>query len=50
MDEAPGHLFLEHEEEDLASFLHIAMLFGWDAEIWPRVPYITAKLSHDEFI
>jgi hypothetical protein len=26
--EAPGHLFLEHEAEDLASFLQLAMLNG----------------------
>jgi hypothetical protein len=28
LHEAPGHLFLGHESEDLASFLQIAMLNG----------------------
>jgi hypothetical protein len=29
LEEAPGHLFLEHESEDLASFLQLSMLNGW---------------------
>jgi hypothetical protein len=29
LHETPGHLFLEHELEDLASFLQIAMGNGW---------------------
>ena len=33
MWEAPGHLFLDYEMEDLATFLHVAMLFGWDADL-----------------
>lgn len=27
--EAPRHLFLEHESEDLATFLQISILHGW---------------------
>jgi hypothetical protein len=29
LHEAPGHLFLDYEGEDLASFLQVAMLNGW---------------------
>jgi hypothetical protein len=29
LHETPGHLFLEHELEDLASFLQVAMWSGW---------------------
>lgn len=50
IEEAPGHLFLEHEMEDMAAFLHLAMLFGWDAELRPRAPYIAGSLSHHEFL
>ena len=47
--EAPGHLFLDYEVEDLATFLHMAMLFGWDADLRPKAPYFAADLSHDGF-
>jgi len=33
LEEAPGHLFLQYEMEDLASFLQIAMLNGWGGYI-----------------
>ncbi|HEX4053096.1 MAG TPA: hypothetical protein VHX86_02415 [Tepidisphaeraceae bacterium] len=49
MHEAPGHLFLDYEAEDLATFLHTAMLFGWDAQLTPAAPHFAAELSHDGF-
>src|SRR5262245_55521871 len=33
LHETPGHLFLEHESEDFASFLELAMLNGWGGYI-----------------
>jgi hypothetical protein len=48
--EAPGHLFLDYETEDLATFLHVAMLFGWDAQMNFASPYFAADLSHDGFL
>lgn len=48
--EAPGHLFLDYESEDLATFLHIAMLYGWDAKLTSVLPYFAAELSHDGFL
>ncbi len=47
IDEAPGHLFLDYETEDLATFLYLGMLFGWDADLEPRSHYIKGQLSHD---
>jgi hypothetical protein len=50
LDEAPGHLFLEHETEDLASFLQIAMLNGWGGYVLTEADYVNAFFSHDEYI
>lgn len=48
--EAPGHLFLEHETEDLASFMQIAMLNGWGGHVLTQADYVNAFFSHDEYI
>src|SRR4051794_34957710 len=29
LQDAPGHMFLEHEAVDLATFIGLALLFGW---------------------
>jgi len=50
MDEAPGHLFLEHESEDLATFVQLTILNGWDAYLLTRADYINLWFSNDEFI
>jgi hypothetical protein len=50
LHEAPGHLFLGHESEDLASFLQIAMLNGWGGYILTQADYVNAFFSHDEYI
>jgi len=50
LHEAPGHLFLEHEAEDLASFLQLAMLNGWGGYILTAANQVNAFFSHDEFI
>jgi hypothetical protein len=50
IEEAPGHLFVDHEAEDLTTFLHVAMLFGWDAQLKPAAQYFWAELSHDGFL
>jgi hypothetical protein len=50
LHEAPGHLFLEHEAEDLASFLQVAMLNGWGGYILTQADYVNAFFSHDEYI
>jgi len=50
LDEAPGHLFLEYESDDLASFLQVAMLNGWDGYLLTQADYVNLFLSHDEYI
>jgi hypothetical protein len=50
IDEAPGHLFLEHEAEDLASFLQVAMLNGWDGYLLTQADYVNLVFSHQEYI
>jgi hypothetical protein len=50
LHEAPGHLFLEHESEELASFAQVAMLNGWGGYILTHANYVNAFFSHDEYI
>jgi len=50
LDEAPGHMFLEYEAEDLASFLQVAMLNGWDGYLLTQADYVNLFVSHDEYI
>ena len=50
LHEAPGHLFLEHEAEDLGSFLQVAMLNGWGGYVLTEADYVNAFFSHDEYI
>jgi hypothetical protein len=50
LHEAPGHLFLGHELEDLASFLQIAMLNGWGGYVLTHANYVHVFFSHDEYI
>ena len=50
LSEAPGHLFLEYETEDMASFLQVAMLNGWGGYILTGANYVNAFFSQDEFI
>jgi len=50
LHEVPGHLFLEHESEELASFLQAAMLNGWGGYVLTHANYVNAFFSHDEFI
>jgi len=50
LHEAPGHLCLDYEVEDLASFLQMAMLNGWGGYILTEADYVNAFFSHDEYI
>jgi hypothetical protein len=50
LHEAPGHLFLPHEAEDLASFLQLSMLNGWGGYVLTHANYVNAFFSHDEYI
>jgi hypothetical protein len=50
LHEAPGHLFLESEVEDLVSFLQVSMLNGWDSYLLTHADYVNAAFSHDQYI
>jgi hypothetical protein len=50
LEEAPGHLFVEHESEDLASFLQVAMQNGWGGYVLTVADYANLFFSHDEFV
>jgi hypothetical protein len=50
LQEAPGHLFLTHETEDLASFLQLSLLNGWGGYVLTDADYANLFFSHDEFI
>lgn len=50
LHEAPGHLCLEHEAEDFASFAQIAMLNGWGGYMLTQANRVNAFFSHDEYI
>ena len=48
LEETPGHLFLKHESEDLASFLQLAILNGWGRYLLAEADYVNVFFSHDE--
>jgi hypothetical protein len=50
LHEAPGHLFLEHESEDLATLLQLSMLNGWGGYVLTQADYVNMFFSHDEYI
>jgi hypothetical protein len=50
LHEAPGHFFVGHEAEDLASFLQLAMLNGWGGYVLTQAGFVNAFFSHDEFV
>ena len=50
IDEAPGHLCLNYEGEDLATLLQLTMLFGWDAVLITEAGYVTLTFSHHPFL
>lgn len=50
LHDAPGHLFLEYESEDLGTFLQLAMLNGWGGYILTQANYVNVFFSHDEYM
>jgi len=50
LEAAPGHLFAKHEAADLATFIQLALIFGWDFYLLTSPAYHMAFVSHDEFI
>ena len=50
IDDAPGHLCLNYETEDLATLIYVTMLNGWDASLIPELDYVSLTFSHHRFI
>ena len=50
LQDAPGHLFLGYEAEDLGTFLQVAMLNGWGGYVLTEANYANAFFSHDAYI
>jgi hypothetical protein len=50
LHEAPGHLFLDYEVADLASFLQVSIMNGWGGYLLTQADYLNAFFSHDEYI
>jgi hypothetical protein len=47
--EAPGHLFEEHEQADLVTFLELTLRFGWGGFLFGS-PTCHLTISHDEWM
>lgn len=50
IEEAPVHVFLDYESADLATFIQVGILHGWDFHLIPVEGYCRAFISHDEYI
>jgi hypothetical protein len=50
INEAPGHYFLPHEGDDFVSFLHLALLNGWDGYVLIHSGNADVFFSHDEYM
>jgi hypothetical protein len=50
LEEVPGHLFLKHEKEDLASFLQLAMLNGWGGYVLTQADYVNMYFKNDGYV
>lgn len=46
----PGHLFAANEQDDFITFVHLAIEFGWGANILIKPPYKWVHTSHDGWL
>jgi len=49
ISEAPGHLFLKHENAEFISFLQISMFNGWGGYIVTQAADFGVFFSHDDY-
>ena len=49
LEQQPALVVLKHEKEDLITFVHLGMLFGWDMKLITSHDYGRAFVSHDGF-
>jgi hypothetical protein len=55
LNEAQGHLFLDYEDAELASFLQMGIVNGWEMHVFPELAYgesdtARAIICHDDWI
>ena len=50
LQEAPGHLFLDYEAADLASFLQVSVMNGLGGYLLTEADYVNAFFSHDKYV
>jgi hypothetical protein len=50
LEDAPGHLFLPYERADLATFIQIGLMNGWDLHLLPAGGQGRAFASHDGWV
>jgi hypothetical protein len=50
IEEAPGHYLMDHEKDDLITFLHIGIMFGWEMFLGIPNHGNSMKISHDEYV
>ncbi len=48
--EAPGHIFLDYEKADLASFILIGIVCGWSFRLHPAPCFVRASITDGMFI
>jgi hypothetical protein len=50
ISEAPGHIFVKHEQAELTTFLHILLEFGWGCLLFKYPQTSCVIISHDEWM
>ena len=50
LEHEPGHLFDASERNDLATYLQLGLIFGWDMSLLARPDRARLFISHDEYI
>lgn len=50
LSDAPGHQFLKHEGADLATFIDLAIQFGWGGYLFLHPNDTQVRISHDSWV
>jgi len=50
LEDEPGHLFVAEERRDLATFLQLGLIFGWDMSLLGCPDRARLFISHDEYV
>ncbi len=50
LDDSPGHLFLRHEQNDMITFVQVALMNAWDLHLFTSQNYGRCFVSHDGWV